>query len=160
MRKLLVSSLVFSLAVLSLFAYTVPTSRGDIELVVPAGYTLEEAYVEMARLYLEERWDHEELLDKSNELTQQVDIYVQENAQLRLDYNLLLDDYKHLAELLESKSKVVAVKGLIGAGATFSESFSVMSPSLKIGALLFEKITVETYLSYPFSLGLTVGFIF
>ena len=160
MRKLLVFSLVFSLALGCLGAYTVPTSRGDIELVVPTGYTLEEAYVEMARLYLEERWDHEELLAKADELTVQVDDYVRENESLRVQYNALLNDYARLAELLEEKNKLVPIQGILGIGATLSEKFSVMSPTIRIGAFIYEKILIETQLSYPFSLGFSAGFIF
>ena len=160
MKKLLVFSLVFSLLLSVLGAYTVPTSKGDIELIVPDGYTLEEAYVEMARLYLEERWDHEDLIDKADDLTREIDIYIDENRALRESYSKLLKDYEKLNSLLEAKSKVVPVQGFLGINASFSERFSVLTPSLKAGVFLFEKVMLETSLGYPWSLGIGAGFVF
>lgn len=119
MKKLLIFSLVFSLLLSVLGAYTVPTSRGDIELTVPDGLTLEEAYIEMARLYLEERWDHEKLLEESALLTKELDIYIEENKQLRAQYNKLLTSYTKIDELYTELTKVKPMSGIITGNASY-----------------------------------------
>jgi hypothetical protein len=65
--------LTISLILLGTFAfaetYTLPTSQGDKELYIPDdSEELREAYIEMASLYLEERFDLEESLEHSKSL--------------------------------------------------------------------------------------------
>ena len=153
MRRLLVFSLVFSLVLGCLGAYVVPTSKGDIELTVPDGYTLEEAYIEMARLYLEERWDHEKLLEETSLLTKELNIYIEENKTLRTQYNNILMSYAKIDELYAELTKVKPISSVI----TGSMSYDMINRAtyLNIGGgwNLYEILDITAGLSTSFSLG-------
>ncbi len=151
MKKLLIFSLVFSLLLGVLGAYTVPTSRGDIELTVPDGLTLEEAYIEMARLYLEERWDHEKLLEESALLTKELDIYIEENKQLRAQYNKLLTSYTKIDELYAELTKVKPMSSIITANASYDLVNRNVNLALTGGWCFYEILDITAGLSTIFN---------
>ena len=151
MRKLLVFSLVFSLVLGCLGAYIVPTSKGDVELTVPDGLTLEEAYIEMARLYLEERWDHEKLLEESALLTKELDIYIEENKQLRAQYNKLLTSYTKIDELYTELTKVKPMSSIITGNASYDLVNRNVNLALTGGWCFYEVLDVTAGLSTVFS---------
>lgn len=150
MKKLLIFSLVFSLLLSVLGAYTVPTSKGDIELTVPGGLTLEEAYIEMARLYLEERWDHEKLLEESALLTKELDIYIEENKQLRAQYNKLLTSYTKIDELYTELTKVKPMSNVITGNASYDLVNRNVNLALTGGWCFYEVLDITAGLSTIF----------
>lgn len=151
MKKLYAILFTLLLFISSLHAFTVPTSRGDVELAIPDGLTLEEAYVEMARLYLEERWDHEELLEETSLLTKELDIYIEENKQLRSQYNALITSYTKIDELYAELTKVDPLKSII----TGNASYDIMSKNINLaiagGWSIFEVLDISAGLSTSFS---------
>lgn len=150
MKKLLIFSLVFSLLLSMLGAYTVPTSKGDIELTVPDGLTLEEAYIEMARLYLEERWDHEKLLEETALLTKELDIYIEENKQLRAQYNKLLTSYTKIDELYAELTKIKPMSSIIIGNASYDMLNKGVSLSVTGGWCFYEVLDITAGLSTIF----------
>ena len=150
MKRLLIFSLVFSLVLGCLGAYVVPTSKGDIELTVPDGYTLEEAYIEMARLYLEERWDHEKLLEESALLTKELDIYIEENKQLRAQYNKLLTSYTKIDELYTELTKVKPMSNVITGNASYDMLNKGINLSVTGGWCFYEVLDITAGLSTIF----------
>lgn len=143
--------IILILSIASLHAFTVPTSRGDVELAIPDGLTLEEAYVEMARLYLEERWDHEELLEEASLLAKELDVYIEENKQLRSQYNALITSYTKIDELYAELTKVDPISSII----TGNASYDIMSKNINLtiagGCSIFEVLDISAGLSTSFS---------
>lgn len=158
--KKICTLIILILSIASLHAFTVSTSRGDVELAVPSDMTLEEAYIEMARLYLEERYDHEDLIEATERQTTSVSSYIVANKELRDQYQDLLVDYNNLVEEMNKEIKSVPLKGFVGMEVDFEEQFTIMKPSILLGGVVFERVLVTTRVGYPWSLGIGVGFTF
>lgn len=149
--KIVCTLIILILSIASLHAFTVTTSRGDVEVVVPEGYTLEEAYIEISRLYLEERWDHEELLEETSLLTKELDVYIEENKQLRSQYNALITSYTKIDELYAELTKVDPLRGTI----TGNASYDIMSNNVNLaiagGCSILEVLDISAGVSTSFS---------
>lgn len=140
--------------------YTVPTSRGDVKMVIPDGVTIEQAYVGVAQLYLEERYDYEELRDSADQLITDVTDYQGQVAQLTLDYQNLSQAQTGLTTVLDAKVKTDWIQPLVFLSIGSIGSVPIFNgSSITIGVLAFEKIIVGTSVIYPFSLGFTIGMV-
>ena len=73
-------------------SFIINTSQGEKEVVIPEGMTPTEAFLEMAKLYWEERWDHEQTLKREQEAYDQID---------RL--NVVIDDLQKEIEKLQEQ---------------------------------------------------------
>ena len=150
-KKITLFLLIILLGIFSLGAYTVPTSKGDIELTVPDGYTLEEAYIEMARLYLEERWDHEKLLEETSLLTKELNIYIDENKTLRAQYNKLIMSYAKIDELYTELTKVKPMSNVITGNASYDLVNRNVNLAVTGGWCFYEVLDITAGLSTIFS---------
>lgn len=157
LKKRLLTLLALLLVALNLWGFTVPTSKGDVELTIPEHMSLEEAYVEMARLYLEERYDHEELIAATERQSTSVSSYIIANQELRKQYQSLLKDYNLLVESMQTEIKGNPLRGFLGIEVDFEEKFSIMKPSILVGCCLFERFLITTRFSYPWSIGIGLG---
>lgn len=158
MRRLktifLICSFMFLLGMANLFAveYTISTSRGPQVVVLPDGQDTLDAFLNMSQLYLEERFDHEDLLAASKKTRETLQVYLNKTQALTKLYEKALTDKSDLVALLEKKSKTQAVVPVFGLAASFDNTFSA-----DFGVLIFEKFQLSTVVSYPMAVGLRVG---
>lgn len=158
MKNLLMTLLIVSAVILHLGAYTIETSKGPVELEIPEGYSLEEAYCEMAKLYLEERWDHEKLIVDAKELSDSVDSYIEENRKLREECTTLQNSYDRLVSLYEERTKVKLLQPFMGAHVGSDSEFNSMSFGLDFGAIVLDRFITYTSVSYPWQITLGLDF--
>ena len=160
MKKLRNSFLIFSIICVlftgSVFAaeYQISTSKGEQRIVIPEGVSELEAFLEMSRLYLEERFDHEDLLTSVDSLEKTIERYRKENVELLDLYRDANKEKEELSDLYKTKSRVKTILPSFGMAYSFSNQFD-----FDFGVLLFEKFQVSTVISYPFEMGLRVGII-
>lgn len=148
--KRFILTLILILCSVSVYAYTLETSRGEIELTVPEGVTLEEAYYEMAKLYLEERFDHEKLISSSEKMIKEYEEYSSLNDRLKEENKVLLEkyektlsDYEDLLSLYREKNKREFLRPLLGAG--YIRNFEGKdSLTLGLGAMVNERYVLHT----------------
>lgn len=159
MKKQRIFSLLCSLLLLPTFllgqTFVVQTSRGEYPLVIPEGTTIEQAYIQMAELYLEERFDHEDLITHTQTLLRQIQDYKNSIIQYSQSQEILIGKQKELTSLLEARSKTTLVAPVLGLQASYN--FEAMQVSILAGVRLFEKIDLMTQLGYPLSFGLYLG---
>lgn len=141
-----------------IFAHTISTSRGDVEVNIPNGMTAEEAFYEMSKLYLEERWDHEELIEKSQDLSESIDAYISEINELKEKNKELISNYEKAMSLYSTATKVKVFKPYIGLNIESNLESELFGGGITFGGLLFEKIIIQTSVLYPwsFQLGLNI----
>lgn len=140
--------------------YKIETSRGIQTVSIPDNYTTEEAFLEMSKLYLEERLDYEELLNQMDPLLSSLKSYEKQVEDLKLAYEDSLKKERELANLYKQASKVTLVAPSLLTGVYYQFEEANLSASLSFGVSLLEKFHVYTTLSYPISIGLQVGVTF
>lgn len=140
-------------------SWTISTSQGEKELIIPKGMTLEEAYQTMAVMYWEERYDREELQVSLDQLAASAQSYLEDATASRNALNELLLSYQQLASLYEDKTSVPWVKGILGIDFGYRVD-NTFDGTLWGGVLIKEKITLEAGLSYPWNFHLKAGIIF
>lgn len=145
--------MIVSLFSLSAKSYEIETSRGIQKVSIPKGYTIEDSFLEMSKLYLEERFDHEDLLEVSENLTLNINKYKKEIENLNFLYEKSIKENEQLKDLYKEKSKVKIVVPSFGISAISSKVFS-----FDAGIILFERFQITTVLSYPLAFGLRFGF--
>lgn len=134
--------------------YTIETSKGPVLVVVPEGLTLAQAYQEMARLYLEERYDLEELQIRVDELLLQLEKSFQAEANYYLAMQKLINDYQKLRSLYEAREKRDNFQFILYGGVSFFEDTTIR---LGIGVLLFKKMWIGIDYEIPKEIGVTFG---
>lgn len=141
-----------------IFAYTISTSKGDIEVNIPEGMTAEEAFCEMSKLYLEERWDHEELIEKSQALSKSIDSYISEINDLKSKNKNLISDYEKVIDLYSTATKTKMFSPYIGLSLESNIESNLFGVGISFGGILFEKVLLQTSVLYPwsFQLGLNI----
>lgn len=166
MKKKLVGFLILFVMLFSLSAqsYKIETSRGTQTVEVPKGYTMEEAFIEMAKLYLEERFDHEDLIKETNALTISVRDYTERVEDLTNKNFTLLGNYKQLEvlhddliRLYEQVVKKTPFTPTLNLGYIYNiennESMFIGS----LGGTIFERVSLQTIFTYPFGVGISIG---
>lgn len=160
MKKLktffLICSILLTLSIGSIYSaeYTIETSRGPQTAVIPEGSTELEAFLKMSELYLEERFDHEDLLDSIDPLKKSIDTYKDNYEKLDSLYKAAIKDRDDLLDLLKEKNKIKIVQPSFGVSASLNKTFS-----FDAGIIFLEKLQVSTILSYPYSIGIRFGVI-
>jgi len=148
--------ILFSTAPLSAQSFSIETSRGIKTLEVPENMTIDEAYIEMGTLYLEERFDHEDLIESTETLLEDIKSYEKSIFDLQTLYANTLVDYKDLNKLykIAIKKKFIIPKLSVGAGLDLNYKPTI---DFLLGISIFEKFDVYTKIGYPFSLGIQIG---
>lgn len=130
--------------------YDLPTSKGSEPLIIPNTYDeLRSAYIEMASLYIEERYAHEESLDQIDKLLS------------------LHDEYKPYFDMLESTTQDL-IRELSKDQSDFLRlyvgghyRYNILSPAPNIGIdlqlQLFESFNIMISYEVPISLTLSIG---
>jgi len=160
-----------SIASIPLYAsttYEIETKYGTRKLVIPDGYTEQEALLIIAKSYYEQNEEYKELQNKVEGLTDSVEEYVVENQTLREEYDDLLNTYDILIKKYKALSSTKWLKGYLGGEIDFASNMNVDGFQFKVGGLLFEKALITGGVSYStginfkesFGLSLGVGFVF
>lgn len=134
--------------------YKIETSRGEQTVQIPEGFTVEEAFLEMASLYLEERFDHENLIKATEDLEILLNEYIEDNFRLA---NSLLEHQNKSQAIIKTYESTAFKKRIV------SPIFGVhIDTELKfrfdVGVELFELIQINGIYEYPKSFGVRLGF--
>ena len=143
--------------VLTAKSYVIETSRGEQTVVIPDGYTEEQAFLEMSKLYLEERFDHEELLGQTENLLASIENYKSEVQNYMEKNTLLVKENDELVALYKKLSRVRLVTPRLALRGGFSLDTEEPLIGVSAGVEVLEKLTIMTEVSYPLSLGLQIG---
>lgn len=129
-------------------SFIIETSRGPREVVIPEDYTVEEAFLEMAELYLEERWSHEDTISDHKRLIDAVKLYRQ-----------MVEEYEHEISVLEDMTRRPTVSPLLSGtvGLTVDGGYTV---GVGGGAMFFDRITTQIFVEAPFVIRLGIGYRF
>lgn len=163
LRKMIVATLLLllvgSFSVWAETTYEIETKYGVEQLIIPDGYTVEDVLLIVAKNYYELDHEHDELLSKVDSLESSVKDYIEMNRKLREEYAKIIVDYDKLIKDLEGYARLSNFQGFVGAGGTydFKKNFGL---ELELGMLLFNKFLLSVEVNFPFTLGLSVGFIF
>lgn len=150
---------IFVLFSSSLYAsdYYIDTSRGPQIASIPEGMSELDAFLAVSKLYIEERWDHETLLEDSKKLVNSIEEYKESNKRLETLYKEALAREKEITDLYKEKSKIRLLSPEAIVGSSFNIETQSLDFDILFGAELFEKIKLYTHVSYPISIGLSVG---
>lgn len=133
--------------------YDLETSKGTVELNIPAQEDLRDAYIEMAWLYIEERYDVEELLEEN-------DVLIEDNERLEEQLKKTeeeLEETRAIADELRKQVDPVFRNSVgLGAGVVLPQE---VSPQIWYGIVLFNTVQINVYAKYPFEIGLQAGII-
>lgn len=163
MKKLLLFLTILCFSSIPLMAEEVQIQHPNpdkepITLNVPDTYKeLKDAYIEMAKLYIGERYDLSQCLDDQQVLLNSIDTLkseVIEELKTQLDKN-----EKAIKEIVKTKVKPTAFKAgvFIGAGGRLEDS--ELKPTI-MGMpyiQLFELFNIGITIEYPFELGISLG---
>ena len=151
MKKLIIILFLFvSVCLFASTTYTVDTTHGPQEVVIPDGYSELDVLLILAQNYYNLSYEHDELLEKAEHLTQTVDKYITEFNKLQDQYKKVIADYKDLVAKYKELSQVKPLKGLIGGAVemTATNKFTFNTVSVLAGVTLFEKVHLFTILGY------------
>lgn len=148
--------ILFTPSLLLAQTFTIDTSRGEVTLVIPDGVTLEEAYQEMASLYLEERYDLEEAIEEIDSLTEEIERYILEVEELQKEIDALQEENSILVELYERELRTDAFSPMVSLGFGIEGDTSYYG-SASVGLRFFESWFVTADFSYPVRLGVGIG---
>lgn len=153
--------------VLSCFgqSFVISTSQGPKQLVVPEGYTLEEAYCLLGQMYYEEKIEHDALIAKCDNLVTQVEAYVSQvdelnalNNSLNEDYKALNENYLQLSNLYDKMRKSSNVQGMLSIRTSKQYEENTFELSAVAGVKFFSMLAFVDVGFNAFSIG--VGFLF
>lgn len=146
MRKLLIFILM-ALCCFPVFAdtiYEIETSHGPQQIVIPDGYTDKDVLLIIAKAYYELSWDFDELTEKSQKLAEDVEVYLEENKKLQVQYEELTLSYQELVDKMSELTKRTPVAAIAGLGFGYYSKEPYFSVNL--GVELFEKFSLITSL--------------
>lgn len=145
--------MLFSNSVDAQETHMLETSRGTIELLIPEGEDLRWGFIDMASLYIEERYDVDDLLEENDLL-----IGINEELQKRLEETEKeLDETLNLLEKLKNDNGPI-VQNNVSIGAALY-GIQQISPQIGYGIILFDTVQISIFARYPFAIGLNVGWI-
>jgi hypothetical protein len=93
--------LLFSFPLIAQESFIIETSEGEKEVVIPEDMTPTDAFLEMAKLYWEERYDLEEALKQIDELIPKIEEYQREVARLEEERDKLEEENEKLVKRYE-----------------------------------------------------------
>lgn len=157
--KRLIVTLILCFLTLGVFAqsYEIETSRGMKVVQVPEGYTMEEAFLAVSKLYLEERFDHEDLIKEVEELPEKIDTYIEKNEILNQKNKELILEYENLDRLYRKELRPRVFTPFLSLGYHFDIENNTNNFHGAFGGFLFETISLQTIISYPLGIGVSIG---
>lgn len=157
MKKIVIAVLI--LLFLSIFSYgqtyEVSTSQGVKEITLPPGYTVEQAFLEVLMLYIEEGYDLDALLLDHAELITEVEGYKALIIEYEIKVNTILTDYQDLMDLYEKKDRMrnFLIMPCIG----FSYGKEQLSGRFGFGVLWFQEVFTGLNVSIPYGINVMLG---
>lgn len=148
MKKFIIVLLLL-ICIIPLYAetrYTVETNSGTQEVIIPDDMTELDVLLYLAQSYYNLYDDYELLQSKTEALTETIKSYVDDNKNLRIQYNDLISKYNKLVTSYKSLNNALNYRGLIGGNIDFANNFTLDGISLNCGILLFQKLGVLTRL--------------
>jgi len=119
--------------------------------------SFEEAFLEMAELYLEERFDHEDLIEESQKLTEDIKVYIDKNEELENLYLEKIQLYENLERLYKQAMRIRIFIPTFNIASQYNIESNSYSVQGMFGGILFEKFEVQTVFSFPLGVGLSIG---
>lgn len=138
-------------------SFQVQTSIGTKTLVVPDGMTIEDAYVEMAKLYIEERADHEKLISQTEDLVEKAKKYEEVSNELNNIKSDIIDKDNEIINLYKKLNQKRFLAPLFMLGVKTEGFKKVDGVSIAAGVEIFERASLFVEMSYPWSIGLKAG---
>ena len=140
------------------WSHDIETSDGIKTIILPEGMTFEEAYIEMSKLYIEERLDHEALIAQTQDLIAKSKEFEEASVELQALQKELAEKTEELSNLYKKLGRVHPVYFLTTAGITTGTLFqTVDSINVGFGVELFETWLTILEVSYPWTFGVKVG---
>jgi len=139
------------------WSYEIQTSEGPKTLILPEGMTFEEAYIEMSKLYIEERIDHEKLIAQTNELIEKSKEFEETSLKLKTLQNELVQKNEEITNLYKKLNRVHPVYFLATAGVSTDAFKKLDHVSIGFGAELFETWIAMLEVSYPWQFSFKGG---
>lgn len=136
--------------------FSIDTSRGPQTVTIPEGMSFEEAFLTMAGLYLEERFDLEEALEQVDALTEEI-----EGLLISIDNYIEMVDYyesevERLLELYENALRTAFLQPYLSVGGGI-DLLNRPYGELGLGISLFEMWFITADVRVPLQIGLTLG---
>jgi len=140
---------------LNSFGEIINTSKGEQELYVPETYEeLKEAYIDMATLYLEERWDHEKSIIHVEDLLRISSEMTFLNGELILEANNLIEKLK-----IKNSPDIfhMYLMGTVGKDFINTNILQGYFVGLEISGLVLEKFIFSFSYSIPARIQINLG---
>ena len=140
------------------WSYTIETSVGPKTIILPEGKSFEEAYIEMAKLYIEEKADCDRLLKETEELTQQVKEYEASSIHLEELQVELIEKNEEINKLYAKISKGQQFNLVATAGLSVNNTFDkIVGMTVGFGVELFGRWLIMADAAYPLSFTFRTG---
>lgn len=140
------------------WSYTIDTSAGPKTIILPEGKTFEEAYVEMAKLYIEEKADCDRLLKETEELTQRVKEYEAASGDVEKLQTELIQKNEEINSLYAKISKGQQFNFVVTAGLSVNNTFDkIVGMTVGFGVELFGRWLLMADAAYPLSFTFRTG---
>lgn len=137
--------------------FQVNTSIGIKTVIVPDNMTLEEAYIEMAKLYIEERADHEKLIEDTQAIIEKANSFEVVSDELQTLKNDLIEKDNNIIDLYKklNQKRFFTPVVMFGVG---TDSFKQIDHlSFGLGCEFFESTSLIFEVTHPWSINLKVG---
>lgn len=138
--------------------FLIETSQGPERISIPTDMGVEEAFLEMAELYLEERYDLEESLDMIDVLTLEIKEYMFLVATYEKESIKLQNEFEELIASFEVENRVNVLSPILFFGTGIEPLSLKQYFSTRMGIVLFEQFYGLTEISYPLRFGISLGF--
>ena len=161
MKEILIIGFILSLLGFGIHCETIEieTSKGPQELFVPETHEeLREAYIDMAKLYIEERFDHEDSLNQIEDLFDQVDraIALSRNA-TDLSQELVADLDKLQKALNMPIIFQMYVSLAVGKAFLYTQFLDGFYVGLNVTGVILEQLLISIEYNIPARIQIGVG---
>lgn len=161
---LIISIFLLSLPLVAQETFTIDTSEGEKEVVIPEDMTPTEAFLEVSKLYWEERYDLEKALKEIDELLPVIEDYKEEVAllekerdKLEEENDLLVEKYEEALAEAQKPELFIPYVGIDG-GWDFVNEIPAMG--IEANVMIKEKFIIGVGFDYPLIPRLQFGMTF
>jgi len=138
-------------------SFKIQTSIGEKTLVVPDGMTIEEAYCEMAKLYIEERASYETLAIQTEDLVSKAKEFEETSRKLVSAKQELADKEAQLADLYKKLGKTPMFSPVVLVGMNTASFDRIDAFSISAGVEIYGSAVVLAEATWPWSFGIKAG---
>lgn len=174
---------VFVVSITPLYGRELVVNGNTYDVEIPSDMTAEDAFFEAFQLYLEAEEDCKRATEALKSTTEQLESLKEEvvsaqkemegyisaltevnalNVKLKDEYRELSSEYEELSSIYKKMLRPVFLSPYLGVGIDRDMATETFTPSVQIGAVIFEKFNVTTNMEYiikdnGWSFGLQVG---